>query len=658
MPRDAVTITPREWFSAAELAELALPSMPTTKRAVNEMAERGQWQRPEWEGQQWRRRAGRGGGVEYHLSVLPLYARAKIAFAEHQAASKPAQINQAQRDGMWDWYSRQPASKKARAEARLRALDAVDTLVRAGEKRVTAMMMVARLQKVALSSLYAWDRLTHGLAREDWLPALAPQQAGGNAVAECTPDAWEMIKADFLRLEQPTFTACYRRLQRVAAAQGWTIPAERTLHRRMMALSEPIRVLGRQGEAALKRLYPAQQRDRSVFHALEAVNTDGHTLDVFCRWPDHAADKPRIIRPTLLVFQDLYSGMILSWRVAESENAASFRLAFGDVVEAHGIPTHVYVDNTRAAANKWMTGQAPTRFRWAPKEDDPCGIFTMLGVQVHFTLPYSGQSKPIERAFRDFAGDLAKHPAFAGAYTGHNPMAKPENYGQAAVPLDVLMRVIAEGVAEHNARTGRRSAVCAGRSFQETYEASYAQSLIRRATPEQAALWMLAAENVSVRNADGLIHHFGNRFFADELLEHRGRKVTVRFDPDNLTAPLRVYRLDGVFICQAECVEAVGFNDIEAARAHARDRREWLRGTKMALDAERRLSIAEVAAMQPQVELPEPPQPKLVKAVFAVDGAAARRAEPALDDALDERFAAALRAQGRPQFRVVEDDDD
>jgi len=656
MPRDTSILTPREWFSAAELAEMELPSTPATKGKVNEMAKRGQWQRSEWEGRFWRPRTGRGGGVEYHFMLLPVVARAKIAFAEHQAASKPAIVNQAQRDGLWDWFARQPASKKAKAEERLRALDAVEQLVRSGEKRVTAMKMVAHLQKVALSSIYAWDRLTHGMPREDWLPALAPRQAGGNSQAECSAEAWEAIKADFLRPEQPTFTACYRRVQRLAEAQGWTVPAERTLHRRMMTLSEPIRVLARQGEQALKRLYPAQQRDRSVFHALEAVNTDGHTLDVFCRWPDQ-----RILRPVLLVFQDLYSGMILSWRVAESENAASFRLAFGDVVEAHGIPDHVYVDNTRAAANKWMTGQAPTRFRWAPKEDDPCGIFTMLGVQVHFTLPYSGQSKPIERAFRDFASDIAKHPAFAGAYTGHNPTAKPDNYGSAAVPLDVLMRVVAEGVAEHNSRTGRRAAVCAGRSFREAYEASYAQSLIRRATTEQAALWLLAAENVSIRSETGMIHHFGNRFFADQLLEHRGRKVTVRFDPDNLTAPLRVYRLDGVFVCEAECVEAVGFNDIEAARTHARDRREWLRGTKMALAAERRLSIGDVAAMLPRIEEPEPPEPKLVRPIF--DGSAVRKPAPEQQEELDERFAAALRAQasgngGRPQFRVIEDDDD
>jgi hypothetical protein len=214
---------PREWFSAAELAALALPGMPATKRGVTDLAERQDWQRAAWEGTHWRLRTGRGGGVEYHLAVLPMVARAKLAFAEHQAAAEPVT---SAAEGLWEWYARQPTTKKAKAETRLKALDAVETLVRAGEGRVQAMVMVAAEQKVALSSLYEWAKCTHGLAREDWLPALAPRHGGGRERAELPDEAWAMLKGDFLRPERPNFTACYRRLTRVAAEQGWTVPAE------------------------------------------------------------------------------------------------------------------------------------------------------------------------------------------------------------------------------------------------------------------------------------------------------------------------------------------------------------------------------------------------------------------------------------------------
>ncbi|GGG30782.1 hypothetical protein GCM10010964_18360 [Caldovatus sediminis] len=69
----------REWFTAAALAALALPGLPRSKPAVIALAKRAGWQHPEAEGRLWRRRRGRGGGVEYHCSVLPAAAQAVLA---------------------------------------------------------------------------------------------------------------------------------------------------------------------------------------------------------------------------------------------------------------------------------------------------------------------------------------------------------------------------------------------------------------------------------------------------------------------------------------------------------------------------------------------------------------------------------------------------
>lgn len=650
MPRDAA-MTPREWFSAAELAAMALPGMPATKGNIITMAKRQDWQRPGWEGTHWRTRTGRGGGVEYHLAVLPMVARAKLAFSEYQAAQEPAH---AHAEGLWDWYARQPDSKKAKAEARLRALDAVETLVRAGERRVQAMQMIAAAQKIALSSLYEWAKCTHGLAREDWLPALAPRHAGGREAAELPEDAWAMLKGDFLRPERPNFTACYRRLTRVAAVEGWQVPAERTLHRRMMDIPEHQRVLLRDGVDALRRMFPAQQRDRGVFHALEAVNADGHTWDVFVRWPDGS-----IGRPHMVAFQDLYSGKILSWRVDVALSWHPVRLAFGDMVEAFGIPRLCWLDNGREFAAKRITGGQKTRYRFKVKDEEPEGLMTTMGVEVHWTTPYHGQAKPIERAFRDFAQDVAKHPAFAGAYTGNSPTAKPDNYGNAAVPLDEFVRVIGEEIAEHNARSGRRSPICAGRSFDETFAASYVTAPIVKAAPAQRMLWLLAAEAVKPRAQDGAIHLHGNRYWAEFLHAQRGSQVVARFDPDALHDPLHVFAADGRYLGEAECLEAAGFNSVPAAQEQSRRWKQYKRATRDGAEALRRMSIAEIARRLPQIEAAEPPEPRVVQPIFA--GNAALKAIPRAERDEDEErnpVLDALRAQPRREFRIVEQDDE
>ncbi len=167
-------------------------------------------------------------------------------------------------------------------------------------------------------------------------------------------------------------------------------------------------------------------------------------------------------------------------------------------LSATAFPKAALLDNGREFAAKVFTGGgAKTRFRFKVKEDDIPGLLPMLGVNVHWATPYSGQSKPIERAFRDLCDRVAKHPAFeGGAYTGNKPDAKPENYGNRAIPLDEFRAVLNEEMEAHNARPGRRSEVAFGRSFDEVFDEGYKVAPIRKATLEQRRLWLMSAEGV------------------------------------------------------------------------------------------------------------------------------------------------------------------
>src|SRR3546814_16811814 len=61
-------------------------------------------------------------------------------------------------------------------------------------------------------------------------------------------------------------------------------------------------MLRREGDEALRRMLPAQERTVAELHALELVNIDGHKVDVFVKWPDG-----RIVRPIIIGIQDVYS---------------------------------------------------------------------------------------------------------------------------------------------------------------------------------------------------------------------------------------------------------------------------------------------------------------------------------------------------------------
>ena len=371
-------------------------------------------------------------------------------------------------------------------------------------------------------------------------------------------------------------------------------------------------VLMREGEEALARTFPAQERDRAVFHALEAVNADGHKFDVFVRTP-----MGDIVRPILVGVQDLYSGKLLSYRLAETESADLARLAFHDVVRNYGIPSKAWLDNGRGFASKMLTGGTPNRFRFKVRDEDPTGVLVGLGVEIHWATPYHGQAKPIERAWRDLCENIAKHPACAGAYTGNKPDAKPENYGSKAIEWEAFVAVVTEEIAVHNARTKRRSRVCGGAlSFDQAFAASYAQAPIKKATAEQLRTMLLATEVVTANQYDGSVRIAGNRYWCSAMAEHAGRKVVLRFDPDALHTQVSVYSLENTFIGDAECVSAAGFSDTSAAREHTRAKRDYIRSTKRQAEAQVRMDAACVAAQIPQAAPESFPEAGVIVPLF------------------------------------------
>jgi transposase InsO family protein len=646
------------WFSLPELADLALPGLPSTRQGLQKLAERDGWLcRP---------RAGSGGGLEYAITNLIGPARAalekRMAAERAQPDTRSAAKAQLSHEDAWAWFERLPDHKKIEARRRLEALSGVDRLVSTGTPKKQAMMLVAAQRDIGLSTLHSWEALVRGLPREHRLPRLAPRHAGATGPrTECHPEALDWLRSAWLSPSQPTVDACIRDLRAQAGLRGWTLPSDRTLRRHIESIDKVTASFWRHGPEATDRLFPMLRRDRSALHALEAVNCDGHKLDIMAAWPDGSTG-----RPVIWVFQDIYSGKWLSWRLDRTENTDTFRLAFGDMVERFGIPDHVYVDNTLAAANKTMSGGIARRFRFKVREEEALGILPALGVEVHFTRPYSGQSKPIERSFGDIARDVARHPAFEGAYLGSNPTAKPHNAGTRAVPIAELLAVLEQRIAEHNARPGRTAPACRGRSFDDTFAESYAAAPIRKATAEQRRIFLLAAESVTVRQ-DSTIHLLGNRYHDEQLVALIGSPVVVRFDPDRLHAPVHVYRLDGGFVCTAACWADVGFADTEAARRIAQAKKLRRRGVKLMAEAAKVIDAEQLArdiAAQAK-EAAAAPETRVVRPIFRSAGNAALKpvSEPAESDPAEARDARqrrvldALRAHhGPPQFRVVEDD--
>lgn len=601
--------TIKQWFTAVELAELALPGLPTTKRKVNEKAAADRWALAcdDKGAPLARQRAGRGGGFEYHFSLLPIAARAALVKRGYQldaVAVLPSAHTTA-----WQAYERLPTTAKAEAEARAAVIARVEALEGIGLNRTAAIAAAASEAKKSTATVWEWLRLVDGVAAVDRLPFLAPQRSGGGRKADIDPELWTIILSDWLRPEKPTLTSVYRRAQDVAEVRGLTLPTYRTISRMIDQLDPRLVVSKRDGQESLRQMLPATKRSVAHLHALEMVNVDGHKFDVFVK-----LDTGEIVRPMLVGIQDLYSRKLVGWRLGASETAHLTRLAFADVFRNYGIPKACYFDNGRAFASKWITGGAKSRFRFKIKEEEQTGLLTSLGIQIHWTLPYRGQSKPIERTWRMLSDAVAKHPVCAGAYTGNKPDAKPENYGSKAVPFDVFRQLVDHEIARLNAQTGRQTEMANGRSVDDVFNESYAVSPIGKATEEQLRLALLMGEQVATDRKDGSIALAGNRYWAEQLSAVAGKRVIIRFDPDNLHQELHVYSHDGRYLCAAQLWEAVGFDNHAAAKARAKQEAGLRRQARELEKAEALLSADQVAAIQPDFTDTAPlPQPGAVR---------------------------------------------
>ncbi|MES2987650.1 MAG: DNA-binding domain-containing protein, partial [Pseudomonadota bacterium] len=227
----------KDWYTAAELAELALPGLPKTKRKINERASAECWAlRLDQAGSPLARpRVGvRGGGLEYHINILPAAARAALAAKGVGAVAHVSDVPESRSAAMWRWFEGQSEDTRSKAHERLQVLDTVALYERAGMTATAAVAAVAGRDGHSASTIWGWRSLVEGISRDDRLPYLAPQHGGGNKEVDVDPAAWQELISDYLRPSKPSFSSCYYRVKReYCEPRGLTFPHERTLRRKL-----------------------------------------------------------------------------------------------------------------------------------------------------------------------------------------------------------------------------------------------------------------------------------------------------------------------------------------------------------------------------------------------------------------------------------------
>lgn len=550
----------REWYTALELAELRLPTLPTTKAGVIGRAQKNAWQK--------RRRAGRGGGWEYHVSALPPAAREALAErmmavdatvpAVREAAAVPAARRAPLEDAeLKDWQRRA-------MEGRLALLAEVERLVpmmglMAARELVARLADEGRLQAhlqemvaaanarggkagtrtLTVASLRRWD----ATKRAGGMLALAPRPT----VPERTvPPTWmAAFGRYYFRPQKPSAASCYELAQR----DGIALPSLRTVQQEIKKLPATIRHRGRVGPRQMKAFKAYVVRDASDLWPTAVYTSDGHTFDAEVAHPLTG----KAFRPEITSIIDVYTRRIVGWSISLAEAALSTADALRHAVMTSGVPDIFYVDNGKGFNNAIVEG-----------------LLARLGTTKTNSIAYNSQARGvIERLHQSVWVRAAKLlPTYMGA--AMDDEARQRAYKRTRADLEEVgtsrllmswadfLGLCSEQVALYNARP--HSALPKMRD-PETGK-------LRHQSPDE--VWMgcradgwepdritgpesddLFRPQITRQVRRAMISLFSNSYFAPELEPYHGEDVLVGYDVHDANQ-VWVRDLDQRLICVAQ----------------------------------------------------------------------------------------------------------
>lgn len=135
---------------------------------------------------------------------------------------------------------------------------------------------------------------------------------------------------------------------------------------------------------------PPQTRDHTCFASGEAINGDGLRLSMWVAFEDGEV----VENPSVWAWQDIRSSKLLSWKLSKTESTDIVRLSMYNLL-GEITPLHAWADNTRAAANKLVTGRTENRHRFKNLETDAPGLAQLCGINFRFTNPDHEMSSPV-----------------------------------------------------------------------------------------------------------------------------------------------------------------------------------------------------------------------------------------------------------------------
>jgi putative transposase len=576
-----------DWLSPQELADLALPGLPASARGWRDWAERNGWD--ERAGMV-RARAGRGGGLEYHIELLPpeslaVYAARAVGLVD---ATKESAAGCDEQLSLPMMESR---------DARMALLSASDRLAREGSmSHRTADRLFAALYNIEKIEVAPWVRThikqTSAKSIERWRMLAKRDKSrlgldrGAARRGKGALDVAEggKVKAYILAhvAHQPHLSADHVRTLVADHFTGLELPSKRTFQAYLTKLKADNGVL-------LTRV-TNPDKFKSAFRVSGANSHPVMRLNELWQIDASPADALCVDgRHSVYVCIDIFSRRLCIY-LSRTPRAEAVGLLMRKAILEWGAPERLKLDN-----GSDFIAKASQR------------LFASLEIEVEFSAPFSPEQKGhVERAIGSMQRDLMPLlPGFIGHSVKDRKVIEERKAFSARLGQDDARAFGVELTAKElqaylddwaRGRYAARPHSGIDGVSPQAKAASYAGK-IRRVADERALDLLLAP----LAGADGLrmvgkqgVRIDGSFYLPTTVLP--GDRVFVRMDPADLGRAF-LFSPDGEnFLGEAVCPELAGVDPAEAvARAKAAQKALLEEGTKELRAGMRRIKPRDMA---------------------------------------------------------------
>ncbi|OCP17398.1 MULTISPECIES: Mu transposase C-terminal domain-containing protein [unclassified Ensifer] len=413
------------FLNAQEIADagkrLKLKAMPHTKQGVIDHITRSGWAGlPD---NLRRKREGRGGGWEYHVSLLPDALQAALQAEHSRSVVLVAQQNQQRREvarrealSTSDLTARQRDVMTARS-AILSAIEtyqisnglsrrqAIDAFVGNPQAlNVMDRMLVAANDRpsqdrdISMRTVQRWFKARD----EQGVAALAPLPT--KEQQDMPSWFWQFLRF-YAQPQKPCLTDALEQFTKALPAH--IMPPSYDQVRRLMArLGNVEKHRGREGSLTLKSRQAYVMRSTADLLPTCVYTSDGKTFDAEVAHPIHGQP----FKPEITSVVDVATRRCVGFSVGLAENSGGVVDALRHSCERSGIPAIFYVDRGPGFKNEIL-------------DDQLTGLVERLGITKLHSLPYNSQARgiierfngsvwnPLAQTFDTYAGALMDRQA-------------------------------------------------------------------------------------------------------------------------------------------------------------------------------------------------------------------------------------------------------